>query len=322
MAAMRIGFFLLEQFSMMSVAAAIEPLRSANRHLGKPFYCWKHLSLSGGPVRASNGMTIAADASLAECPEIDFLFVCAGLDVDPPFRNRINAALQRIRRRGVALGAISTGTFILARGGFIGQKRCTLHWESLSAFREQFPFINVENSLFTIDGDLYTCSGGLAAADMALHIIARAHGADVARAVGNQFQIDRIRNADEEQRGGSQERITTFPLPVQRAIHMMQENIEHPLGVDELAEMTGVHTRSLQRHFQSCLRCSPVKYYRRIRLEHSRELLFNTSLPIIDIAQMTGFTSHSQFSACFRKHFGESPNGARIRSRGGSLTAA
>lgn len=313
---MRIGFFLIDRFSMMSVVASIEPLRSANRHLGRRVYSWTQISLDGSPVSASNGMSISVDASLQDCPPLDFLFVCAGLDVDPPARPRIHAALHRVRRQGTRLGALSTGTFILARAGFVEDRRCTVHWENLAAFRDEFPQIAVENSLYTIDRDLYTCSGGLAGTDMFLHVIAGEHGASVARAVGNQFQIDRIRDATEEQRHGSLERLATLPQPLQDAIHTMQANIENPLGVDELAELTGIHTRSLQRYFRSCLKCSPIKYYQRIRLENARELLFNTSLPIIDIAQMTGFSSHSQFTTCFRKHFGEAPNAVRLRSRG------
>lgn len=318
----RIGFFLVEDFSMMSLAAAIEPLRSANRHLGAEAYSWAYLSLDGAPVRASNGMIISACASMRSIPKLDYLFACAGTDTDPPDRPAINAAFQRVRRQGIRLGAISSGAFILARAGVIRDARCTVHWEYLPAFQQEFPAIRTENRLYVVDRDLYTCSGGLASADMMLHKIAGQHGAEVARAVGNQFQVDRIRDASEAQRSGAQDRIATLPPPLQRAVALMLANVEEPLAIRAISRMTDTTPRQLERLFRGFLGCTPVGFYRARRLEKAHDLLIHTNLPLIEIAQMTGFAGHSQFSAAYRGHFGEAPSLSRRRLRPAAAAAA
>lgn len=308
---MRLGFFLLNNFSMMSVVAAIEPLRSANRLLDAEAYTWCHFSLDGNPVTASNGMQLAVDGSMATSPPLDCLFVCCGMDVHPPQRSQINAALHRVRHRVTKMGALSTGTFILARAGLVGHLRCTVHWETMSAFQQEFPSTRVENRLFVIDQGLYTCSGGLASADMILHIIGEEHGSRIARAVGNQFQVDRIRDSDEAQRSGTLDRLVNFPDPLQKAVSIILENLEQPISVAELAKRAGVRVRSLERLFQRWLQCSPRAFYRERRLEKAHELLLHTSLPLIDIALLTGFGSHSQFSSTYRRHFGRPPRATR-----------
>lgn len=310
---MRIGFFLLDNFSMMSITAAVEPLRSANRLLDTETYSWRYFSLDANPVAASNGMRVAVDGSIADSTLLDCLFVCTGTDVHPPNRGQINAALHRARHRVAKIGALSTGTFVLARAGLIGDLHCTVHWETLSAFQQEFPNARVENRLFVIDGKLYTCSGGLASADMILHIIGEDHGGGFARAVGNQLQLDRIRDSAEAQRSGALDRLVNLPRPLQQAVSLVLENLEQPLSIAELAKRAGVPIRSLERLFQRWLSCSPRAFYCERRLERAHELLLHTSLPIIDIALLTGFGGHSQFSSAYRRHFGRPPRSARRR---------
>ncbi|MEC5322205.1 GlxA family transcriptional regulator [Aurantimonas sp. A3-2-R12] len=311
----RIGFFLVENFSMMSLAAAIEPLRSANRQLGRDAYSWCYLSLDGAEVRASNGMTVSTCGSIREFPKLDYLFACAGTDTDPAGRPAINAALQRMRQQTIKLGAISGGTFILARAGIIRDARCTVHWEYLPAFQQEFPAIRAENALFVFDKDLYTSSGGLASADMMLHRITETHGGSLARAVGNQFQIDRIREPSEAQRSGALDRLVTLPPSLQKVVTLMLANIEEPLSIGAITTLSETPPRQLERLFKAWLGCSPLHFYRARRLEKAHELLIHTNLPLIEIAQMTGFAGHSQFSAAYRSHFGKAPNASRRNSR-------
>jgi transcriptional regulator GlxA family with amidase domain len=188
-----IGFFLAENYSMMSLVSAIEPLRSANRQLQREAYRWSLYSLDGGPLAASNGLAMETQP-LPAAAAFEHFFVCAGMDTGHDDRHRLNAALHRLARQGVRVGAISSGTFFLARAGLIGDARCTVHWEYLPVFRESFPQIAAEDSLYVFDRGLYTCSGGVASADMMLAIIARRHGAELAGSVANQFNIERIRS--------------------------------------------------------------------------------------------------------------------------------
>ena len=116
-----------------------------------------------------------------------------------PFRRQVLSALRRFADRRVPLGALCTGGYALARAGLLDKYRATIHWENLSALREEFPRILLNDQLFTIDRDRFTCSGGIAPLDLMLHLIRSHLGAQVAQLISEQFILDRIRNDRDRQ---------------------------------------------------------------------------------------------------------------------------
>ena len=312
-----VTFMLIEQFSMLSVASAVEPLRSANRLLGRDAYRWRMVSHDGAPVGASNGITVTVEGTLGDGSETGFLFVCAGLDADPPYRTRLNAGLQRAARGGVVLGSLSAGTLILARAGLLEGYASTIHWEFQPAFEEEFPELETSPGLFVIDRDRWTCSGGITGMDMMLGLIERDHGPGLSRSVGNQFQIDQIRNATVHQRPGHLDRMETLPDALQQAVNLMLSNIEVPMRMDELAQECGLNLRRMERMFNAHLGAAPGQFYRRLRLEKARDLLLHTNLPTLEVACLTGFSSSSHFAMAFLRQFGMRPSEARRERRTG-----
>lgn len=310
-----VAFLLLREFSMMSVVSAVEPLRAANRLGGRTSYAWRFYSDDGAPIAASNGMIVNVAGGVAEISAdtgaIDFLFVCAGTDPNPPNRARLHAALQRCARSRMTLGSLSSGTFVLARAGLLKGYRSTVHWEFRPAFEEEFPELDCSPGLFVIDRDRWTGSGGIAGMDMMLYMIERDHGPQLSRAVANWFQIDRIRNAAIHQRTGQLDRMETLPTPLQRAIELMMANIETPLKMDEIAALAGLRLRRMERMFKSNLDASPAHFYRGLRLEKARELLLHTNLSTLEIGVLTGFSSSSHFAMAFQRHYGMRPTDAR-----------
>lgn len=309
-----IEFLLIPQFSMMSVASAVEPLRSANRHLGRRAYQWRMISSDGEPVEASNGMTVAAEGGLKSSEAADFLFVCASLMTEPKQKALVHSVLHRRNREGTKLGALSSGTLILAEAGLLENKRCTIHWEYKPAFQQRFPFIECTDALYEIDGDRYTGAGGIASLDLFLFLIAQDYGIDTARAVGNQFQIDRIRAGAISQRPGSMIYLESLPLALRSAIEMMGQTLEEPKSCKAIAREVGTSVRNLERVFLRYVDMTPSRYYKMMRLDRARELLMHTNLPVVDIAVMTGFSSSSYFATCYSEHFGKNPS--RDRDRG------
>ncbi len=306
-----VTFLLIEQFSMLSVSSAIEPLRGANNLSGREAYQWRLISHDGAPVAASNGMTVAVDGALGDLAGADFLFVCAGLDADPPYRSRLNAGLGRVARAGGVLGSLSSGTIILARAGLLEGYRSTVHWEFQPAFQEEFPELETSPGLFVIDRDRWTGSGGITGMDMMLTLIERDLGPNLSRSVGNWFQIDRIRNASIEQRPGELERLETLPPEIKHAVGLMLAYIEEPMRMAHLAEMAGLNIRRMERLFKTHLGMAPVQFYRKIRLEKARDLLLHTNLPTLEVACLTGFSSSSHFAMAFQRQFGVRPSEAR-----------
>jgi len=306
-----IAFLLLPDFSIMSVVAYVEPLRAANRFLEREVYTWRFLSLDGGQVASSNGIPIETEAMPKSGYFADQFYICAGLRLEAENPTRMRASLNRIDRMRTKIGAISGGTFALAEAGLIGERACTLHWEYLPTFRETFPDINVLESLFVIDQGLHASSGGLASTDLALELIARTHGETCARAVANQFNLDRKRTEDEYQRDGTQVRSAVYPASMKAVIDVMLANCEEQISMETICSEAGYHPRQVQRQFRQWAGCSPTVYYRRIRLEKAMGLIRHSSLPILEIATLTGFSTASHFSRLFKEFFGKSPMSIR-----------
>lgn len=296
---------------MMSLSSAIEPLRAANRLLGRKLYSWQLLSTDAASVRASNGIEVNVNGAISQQVDTDILFVCAGLRTDPRPQQRFTLALRNVLGRGAAVGAISTGTFVLARAGILNGYRCTVHWEYRPAFMEKYPEINCTDALVEIDRDRYTCSGGVAALDLMLHLIGRDQGAELSDGVANQFQVDRIRSHHDVQRSGAVGNLGGAPPALRRAVGIMLGAIERPVTIPAIAARVGLTSRQLERQFERHLGATPVRYYLRLRVERARGLLIHTAMPVLEIAIASGFPSSSYFSQCYRAHFGVTPSEAR-----------
>jgi transcriptional regulator GlxA family with amidase domain len=228
---------------------------------------------------------------------------------------RYLSTLRTAARRGIAVGSLSTGTYLLARAGLLTGYRCTIHWENRSAFQEDFPALDCTNKIYEIDRDRLTCSGGTAAMDMMLHLIARQHGPALAAGVANQFHHERIRDEQEEQRGGRLEGLIQLPARVRQAVLLMQKQIENPLSLADIARRVGLSPRQLERLFMRGTGVTPLRFYMQLRIDRARELLLYSDRPIIEVAVAVGFASTSHFATWYKRIHGTRPSDMRGRAR-------
>jgi AraC family transcriptional regulator, glycine betaine-responsive activator len=188
------AFLTLPRYSMIALSNAVEPLRMANSISGQLAYEWSIVSLDGAPVTASNGLSLSPTQALEGLGRVEILFVCGGVDVREGVTAPLLRALRRFADRRVGIGALCTGGYALARAGLLDTYRATIHWENLSALREEFPRVMLSNQVFTIDRDRYTASGGIAPLDLMLHLVKGKLGNRVAQLIAEQFIVDRARN--------------------------------------------------------------------------------------------------------------------------------
>ena len=135
----RIAFLLVPNFSMIAFTSAVEPLRLANRASGKQLYSWHLFSPDGKPIAASNGIALSPEGSIDGCRGFGTVIVCSGIDGHLFEDRNVFAQLRRLDRQGADIGAVCTGSHILARAGLLDGYRCTIHWENLAGFAESFP---------------------------------------------------------------------------------------------------------------------------------------------------------------------------------------
>jgi transcriptional regulator GlxA family with amidase domain len=311
------GFLLVPQFTLLAYASAIEPLRMANQLSERELYTWRTFSIDGQPVASSSGIRIPVDAAVSDDIRSTAVFVCAGIDVHRQFDPRLLPWLRKLANRKIILGALCTGSYILAEARLLKGYRCTIHWENFAGIRERHPDLVISQELFEIDRDRYTCAGGVAPMDMMLHLVRRHHGSDLATAVSEQFICERIRDNHDRQRIPLRHRIGTSQPKLMEAVSLMEANIEEPMALDELSQHIGLSRRQLERLFKKYLNCVPTRYYLQIRLERARQLLLQTSMPIVDTALACGFISAPHFSKCYRLVFGVPPREERRRAATG-----
>lgn len=305
------GFLLLPDFALLTYASAIEPLRAANALSGQDLYRWRHISVDGQPVKASNGVAIAVDERVGDNLALDALVAVAGGN-PARFRNKATFTfLRRLAHRGVMLAGISGGPYALARAGVLEGHRCTLHWEHIPAFTEEFPDLDVKRTLYEIDRDRVTCAGGIATLDMMADLIARDHGPGLANAVSEWFLRTQARPASGAQRMAPRERFGIGNAKVLSVLAEMEARLEEPATRQELAALAGISVRQLERLFADHLGETLGAHYLRVRLDRARSLLKQTALPVAEVAMATGFVSTSHFSRAYKARFGASPKGER-----------
>lgn len=303
----RFVFLLLDRFTMMAFAGAIEPLRIVNRIAGRTLYRWLLAGEGGEVATASNGVTFRLDMGLGETDRDDFIFVCGGVDVQAATTRAVLNWLRREARRGAALGGLCTGAHALARAGLLEGRRATIHWENHDSFAEEFEGVRLTKSVFVIDGNRITAAGGIASIDLMLKLIARDHGEVLAGTVADQLVYSSIRTDQDSQRLSIPTRIGVRHPKLGQVVQRMEQTIEEPISPSVLAEDVGMSTRQLERLFRRYLNRSPKRYYMELRLQKARNLLMQTELSVINVALACGFTSPSHFSKCYRAHYGATP---------------
>ncbi len=311
----RFGFLLVPGFSMLSLAAAVEPLRMANAQAKEDLYSWDFISWTGAPVLASNHMSTAATLSVEQIKDLDVLLLVAGVKVvdygDEAFFNWLRSACRRVP----VFGATSTGSWLLAKARLLKGRTCTIHWEYVDAFKEQFSGVNMSGELYEIDGNMITCSGGSAGMDMMLHLIAGEHDYELAMLVAEQYMHPAIRPAHDDARMKLQSRLNINNSRLVKAVEVMQTHLDQPLASAQVADRANMSVRQMERLFQQHFQQTPNQFYMHIRLEKVQHLLHQSDMNITAIGTACGFTSVSYLARCYKQKYALTPSQERLQTR-------
>jgi transcriptional regulator GlxA family with amidase domain len=311
----RFAFITLDNYSMIALASAIEPLRMANQLGRREVYQWTIATLDGQAAVASNGLSMSPTITLEDIGPVNIVFVCGGIKVKDAVTPPLLSALRRFAQRHVPIGSLCTGSYALAKAGVLDKHGAAIHWENLAGLAEEFPGIEFTQKLFSISNDRYTCSGGVAPLDLMLHLIRQHLGHAIASSISEQFIVERIRDDNDRQRVPLQCQVGNSHESLLKIASLMEANIEEPLSLDDLADEVGISRRQVERLFKRYLNCVPTKYYLDLRLRRARELLLQTAMSILDVTIACGFQSPAHFSKCYRNLFGYPPSAERQHER-------
>ncbi|TDE35404.1 GlxA family transcriptional regulator [Antarcticimicrobium sediminis] len=307
----RIAFLLIEGYALMSAAAAVEPLRAANLLAGRALYELVFLSTGATQARASVGCAFDTVPLSEAGTDFDMVFVVAGGDPLAFCDVGVRGFLHRLAARGVPLGGISGGAAILQEAGVLENRRFTVHWQHFDALQARAPEAMMERRLFVIDRDRFTCAGGSAPLDMMHALIAAEQGAALAREISDWFIHTGLRPAEDPQRLDATARYDVHHPALVAMIGLMEAHIADPMTLAQLARLSGIGARQLERLCRGHLGQSAMQFYRHLRLAKAADLLRQTALPIIEVGLATGFPNNAYFSRAFRQAYGISPSDAR-----------
>jgi transcriptional regulator GlxA family with amidase domain len=307
--ALRVGFILTPDFTLLPFAAFIDALRlAADEGDGsRPIHCqWSVIAPTLAPIRASCGVEIRPTQVFCNPNEFDYIVVVSGLLKMQPDR-RVLTYIKAADKTGVRLVGLGTGSFTLLRAGVLKGHRCCVSWYHYQDLRDEFPdVIPVADQLFVVDGRYITCAGGAVAIDLAFWMIKRHIGAAHAQKSLHIMIVDRARPA-------------TFPQPqpplfcntqdlrVRRAILLIEQNLSEPLSLPAIAIRLNVSRRQLERLFRAEVGMGVQAYSRMLRIYYGLWQLASLERTVTEISENCGFSDASHFIRCFRREFGKSP---------------
>ena len=325
MAKLTVGFILARRFTLSAFANFVDVLRlSADEgDRSRPILCgWKVLSPTMEPIASSSGVAVQPDERLGDPARFDYLVVVGGLveEVENLHPDTVRF-LGRAAGAGVPLVGVCTGTFALHRAGLMQGYRACVSWFHHEDFLERFDGLEpVSDQIFVVDRDRLTCSGGVSSAHLAAFIVERHLGRAQAAKSLHIMIIDAAMAAEEPQPGVPLALATDDPL-VQKALLMMQQSIDTPLAIGQVAGRLGVSRRKLERHFREALGVPPLQADRLVRVGLAKHLLRSTSRSATRIAAETGFCDLPHMIRVFRSVEGLTPEAFRRATAQGGATA-
>jgi transcriptional regulator GlxA family with amidase domain len=307
----RIGLIVLPGFQVMSLAP-LSVFEYANREIGEPVYEVRLLSETGGSIRSSVGVRVATEPF--DDTKFDTLMVGGSAAVGsltPGVIKFLRQALEQSRR----IASTCTGAFVLAEAGLLDGRRVTTHWRRARDLQARFPKVKVEEDrIFIVDGPVWTSAGMTAGIDLALAMIEKDLGADVARAVARHLVVYHRRAGGQSQFSALLE-LDPKSDRIQSALAYAKRNLHQPLTVGQLAKAAHLSPRQFSRAFRAETGQSPAKAVENLRLEAARLMMEQSRHPIDIIARQTGFADRDRMRRAFLRAFGQPPQAIRRNAR-------
>jgi transcriptional regulator GlxA family with amidase domain len=311
MAMHRVGFVAFANFGAMGLAA-LSTFEHANLVKGEPVYEVTLLSQGGGSVRSSAGFCVMTEKFGDDT--FDTLIVGASTRLDEP-TPAVVAFIRQSMNTARRIATSCTGAFALAEAGVLNGRRATTHWQFARELAARYPKLAVDaDRIFVVDGPIWTSAGVTATIDLALAMVEKDLGAEIARAVARKMVVYHRRA------GGQSQFSTLLELEpksdrIQTVFDYAGRNLNRPLSVDELATAAALSPRQFSRVFRAETGQSPARAVERLRVEAARVLIEQGRHTLDAIAEQTGFGNRERMRRAFLRTIGQPPQTIRRNSK-------
>lgn len=304
----RVAFIVLDHFSLTALSIAMDALATGNLINSHTVYKVSMYSLLGGLVESDIGIPLSSERLNAEKINHDVVIVVGGLRVRLSSNPTIRRALKKVANAKGVVAGIWNAAFYLADAGLLDDQDCACHTDSCALINEYFPQVKTGEAAYTFARRRATCAGALCALDMILAIMQDlgAHrDADLVEEIKRVHQPKKLHFDDVSL--GAAGLARPVPRPLNVAVSLMENHIEEPMEIDEIASHVGVSRRQLERRFARYLNAAPNRYYLELRLTRARQLIIQSNRSLTDVALATGFVSYPHFYKRFKDLFGVPP---------------
>lgn len=310
-----IGIVVYPQFQALGLAVTTV-FEYANILAGHPVYAVSVVSEHGGPVRASQGITVESES--LEGRTFDTLIVTGDNHASVPSAGLL-AYLRAATGDARRITSICTGAFMLARAGLLDGRRATTHWQYTEPFREEFPTVKVEeDKLFVIDGAMWTSAGMSAGIDLALALVEADLGVERAREIAKKLVVYNRRSGAQPQQSAMLS-LDARSDRIQTVLAYAREHLTQDLSVDVLADVAHLSRRHFTRLFKDETGQSPAEAVETLRLEAARTMIESGRHSTDEVATDTGFENPERMRRAFMRAFKKPPQAfqrtARVNAR-------
>ncbi|MBU2983296.1 helix-turn-helix domain-containing protein [Lentibacter algarum] len=297
-------------FSDFEVSAITHTLEVINHVVGETRCKWSFVSNTPGFVTGAGGQIVRAAPVIPDHNLSDHMIVVGGLNHHP------QDWLPRLRsmdRVGRTVALLSSAATAYIKASNLQSGAVTTHWSDHAALREGGYRCEISNRLSERNGNIITSAGAGSTSELVIELLSGFLTAYEMTEVGNHLVLPSIRNCRADQPNSIADVYPCFDSKLSRAIKLMEQGIEEPKSVEEIAECVGISTRQLERIFKPNMGATPAKFYKSLRLKRARTLIEETPLDILEIALATGFSSSNTLSKAFRDEYGKTPYQVRTR---------
>ncbi|WP_349263198.1 GlxA family transcriptional regulator [Steroidobacter sp.] len=303
----RVGLVLFPGVQVLSLAP-LSVFEMANGEIGRAFYDVTVLSESGGQIGTSIGAVV--DTQRFGRQRFDTVMFGGATTItqsSPKLLDFVRKSARSARR----IAGPCTGAFVLADAGILDGRRATTHWHFAREFRSMYPRVTLEEDrIFIIDGPVWTSAGMTASLDLALAMVEKDLGLDIARNVARKMVLFHRRAGGQSQFSALLE-LDPKSDRIQSALAYARSNLRTLHSVDQLADAVHLSPRQFSRAFRAETGRSPAKAIETLRLEAARLMMEEGRHPIEVVARETGFANRERMRRAFLRAYGVPPQALR-----------
>lgn len=312
----RVVMLIYPQVASSDVCGPLEPFGLANFLTGRRLYDPITVSTDGAPVSIAGGfLKLEPSCSCAGLPSrIDLFLIAGGPGSFAAAQDQtLLAWIRKLEPHCVNMGSVCTGSTVLLASGVAEGHRIATHW--LEALRlEADPDATTEvdpDAIFVQSGKFWTSAGMLTGIDLALALIEKDHGRQLALDIAR-FMVMVLRRQSGQSQFSSQLMAEATEDPRIRKVQLhIWENPTADLSLEALAGQAAMSKRTLGRRFAEVTNNTISRYIEDVRLNMARRLLEGSGQSIQTIATNAGFGTTTTMRRVFARRLGVSPGNYR-----------